>query len=554
MLNLDFDAIRRETELAGHGSKYAVLDRYAGMAGVSRCTIYRELMRHCGKTREVTRQKRVDADSELIREVAKLKEKGRAMTRGASLERELSTHQCIRMLIDRGVPGAEGLNVSTVNRRLEEIGFRRRDPKVRIEAPYANWQWQMDFSRSKYFQMKQWDPARRDWLLRVHGRELHYKLDDRRMRTWISSAVDEHSRVEFYRAYAASGESWEIGLDLLHRIFNRDPLDPHPMRHVPERIKTDNGAFIKRKEVRAAFEAAGIEMRKTTPGNHDSQGKIEVRFRNIWMDFELPLAIRMGAGAHMWLSEYNELIAEYSISRLSLEHPLLKQTRGAVYAASIQARPQLVIEGDLLQHAFRVDERTVRDDLLFSWHGLAYRAPWWAQNKRVRVYENLNGDVMVEAIDDYGRCEPAVAPQDGKKYPYQDADDFNHRPAPTYRQTIQKEVERENGDPDKQAGWLMYQEGNRIFMPPRTRKVKPDSPFADRPEDENFKSADLARIHIGEQVYEMTGREYTYADVTEIFEPVLAVTLSKAKIREKIEDLRVVLRAQTMTLAKGEEN
>ncbi|MBN2200468.1 transposase family protein [bacterium] len=554
MINADLEQIKRELEAAGHGGKSAVLDYHAGLAGVSRVTLYRAIQKKFGSSREVQRERRVDVDDVLIREVAKIKEQGRMLTRGADVQRELSTSDCIRMLVDKGLAGADHLTVSTVNRRLEQIGYRERDPKVRVEAPYANRVWQMDFSRSKYFQLRKWDPARRDFLMKVHGRELHYKVNDARMRTWITSVVDEYSRVEACHAFAASGESWVIGLDMLHRIFNREPSDPHPLRHVPERLKTDNGAFIKRAEVRAALDAFGIECKRTRPGNHDSQGKIEKRFSIIWNKFELPLAIRLGAGSNIWLSEYNELLHEFTIERLSLEHPLFFETRGATYARSVQSRVQLTIESDILQHAFRVDYRTVADTLLFSFGGLAYRAPYWAQNRRVRVYRNLNGQVLVESIED-GRIEAAVPPANGEKFPHRDLDDFEHGPAATYRQQIETELGQEArakaGNPDTDRGWLMYQEGNKIFMPPRTAAVDPASPFEERKEETEYRSADLARVAIGAAIYEISEGEWTYDDFRETFEPILAVTLSKETVARKIEDLRTAARSQRMGVIRN---
>jgi len=224
-INLDLHALREEMDRAGHGQKRAVILRYAKALGVSPDTIYRAMRREFGKRKTKTSHPRRIPD-ELIDMVADIKLKGMKM---GLKERELSTENCIQMLIEQGVEGAEHLTPSTVNRRLVERGFRIRDPKVRVEAKYANQEHQIDFSRSKYFQVTRYDPQRNDYLMRVSGKELHYKKNDRRLRTWLVQLKDSYSRVRILQAYAATGESALMGLEFLNFCYNR-PEDDNPLR------------------------------------------------------------------------------------------------------------------------------------------------------------------------------------------------------------------------------------------------------------------------------------------------------------------------------------
>jgi len=556
MLNVDLNTIREALAATSHGNKEAVYQRYAKRLGVSKATIQRSLRKEYGCHKKVKREKRIP--QYLIDRIAKIKVEGLLLTKGAQKQRELSTEKCIDMLIDMEVPDTDLLYIidektgeiqyktGTINRRLAESGFRERDVKQRIEAPYANYQWQMDFSRSKYFQMKGYDPEKDDFMLKVHGRELHYKADDAKLRTWVVQVIDEFSRIRDVQFYAASGESWLIGLDMLHRMFNRNGKSEHPLRFVPERLKTDNGAFIKKKEVKAGLKAAGIIAKQSRPGNSDSQGKVESGFRSLWIGFELELATRLKAGTTIYLSELNDLVEEFCLNEMKLEHPAYLDTRGAVYYQSIQARAQKVIEEDIKTHAFKIETRKVNDCLLFSWggQGRQYQAPQWAAGKRVRVYQNLNGDVLVESIDEFKRIGHAIPPKEGEKYPYKMLDDFEHRPHNNYRQDIETEVEKtareRKGEP--------FREGKRVFMPPLERKQDFESPFTERKIENEFRNINEARVWVGTQIYNMTGG--TYADFDYVFDEILDETLDKDVIKQKVEDLRIVLIKENMNLAK----
>ena len=205
--------LKNELEAAGHGNKQGIYNRYAESLQVSRATLQRELRRRFGKQKSVEREQRIP--QELIDRIADMKTEGFLLTKGGGVERELSTERCIQILQDQGVPGAELLTKTSANRRLEESGFRRRKIPVRVEVPYANFEWQMDFSRSKYFQVHGFDQERNDYILRVSGKELHYKQDNNRLRTWLAAVKDSYSRIRDVQAFAAAGESAMIGMEML---------------------------------------------------------------------------------------------------------------------------------------------------------------------------------------------------------------------------------------------------------------------------------------------------------------------------------------------------
>jgi transposase InsO family protein len=512
MYQLDLEAIQAEIERAGHGNKSAVVLKYADRFGISKDSIYRALRREFGKKKNLKRLKRHNQD--LIDMIAQIKMKGIGMGLG---DREVATEICIGMLRDQGVDGAECLTVSTVNRRLEESGFRIRDPKVRVEADYANQEHQLDFSRSKYFQLTSYDHNAGDYLLKVSGRELHYKKGDRRLRTWLAQLKDSHSRCRLSVAYAATSEDGLIGLDALNYCWQRPP-DDHPMRHVPDMLKTDQGSFHKRKEVKSVMQALGIRLRNSGAYNHDSQGKIESGFASLWRQFELPLAIKMGDGAKIYLSEYNELLHEFmTINDAKKKHPILDDTREATYRKSILKHQPREVDEDILRIACRVETRLVRQDLMVSLNGEPFEAPVYAMDKNIRVYKNLAGEVMGE-LQEEDRKTFILKP-----FQFRQMDDFSHRPHLTYRQEIEGRAQ------EKPAI-----DGKRIFMPAKTRKVEVESPFMKQTET-HFATIYQARVYVGEQ---LRAYGYTYNDLSDVFDPLLEEDLSKVSIDEVINEIK----------------
>jgi len=518
MLNIDWHALRVDWESAPHGSKKSWLERQAKYLNCSVDTLYRGLRKKHGKKKTVVREKTIK--QEVIDMIADLKLKGAAI--GLN-EREISTEHCIETLIRKGVPGAKNLTVSSVNRRLVQSGFRMRDPKVRYEARFANQEFQLDFSRSKYFQMWKFDKDRGDYLLKVTGKELHYKMNDNRFRTWLVQVVDSYSRIRIARAYGATGESGLMGLEFLNFCFNR-PEDSHPLRYLPVYLKTDNGAFEKKKEVKSALEALQIEPRRSKPYNKDSQGKVERKWREAWQGFELPLALDMleAGNKTIYLSEYNDLLHEFCINEIQNNHPIKsKELRADLYRESILKYPPREIDLNVLEVACSVQERTVKADLMISLNGQKYEAPVYCLDKRIRVYRNMYGELIGELLEEDRK------PFTLTEYRFRDIDDFENRHSNTYRQERKKLIKSEAKADSKPAS--VNSESNRLFFTPKPEMADVKSPFANaETAGENFPSIYAAKVYIGQNL----PGEKTYKEFAEVFDEMLAKTLSKSEIDE----------------------
>ena len=519
MLKIDWEALRCEWETAPHGEKRAFLEGKATVLDCSVDTLYRGLRRRNGKRKSVEREKQIPQF--LIDEVAKMKRRGAG---GSLVERELSTAHCIRRLQERGIEGAEQLTVSSVNRRLAEAGFRDPEIKVRIEAAYANQEHQLDFSRSKYFQMDSYDSGRDDYILKSTGKALFYKQGDARFRTWLVQLIDSYSRVRICQAYGATGETGLLGLTFLNYVYTR-PEDSNPLRYLPDMLKTDNGAFEKKREVRAAMDALKIEPRRSKPYNKDSQGKIERSWRVLWHDFELVLYESLAAAGvgTMYLSEYNDALAEYMSNQQYLAHPVRNGERGDLYRQSILRHPPRQIDFDILSVACKVEYRLVTRELMVRYNNVPYETPAYCVGKRIRVYRNMEGELMGETVEEDRK--PFML----KPYPFREIDNFNDRHPAGYRQQIQNVI---NAEAKEVRPPLPAKNRKEIFLPARPRTQKPDSVFAD-PEaiGDRFPTEFAARAYIGKRV-----PSKNYLDYAEIFDDLIAGNqATKAEINQVLD-------------------
>ena len=516
MQNVNWAELREAIDHTPKGGRSALVKQYAERLGVSKDTIYRNLRKRFGRKKTVTREKRIP--QRLINEIARIKMYGMKMQID---EREYSTERCIDMLQKRGVPGAEALTVSSVNRRLVESGFRLRDPIVRVEASYVNQEHQMDFTRSKYFQLVGHDG--KDWILKVSGRELHYKQDDRRLRLWIVSLVDTYSRIEAARGYAATSESQDLGLAHLNWCYNREP-DDLLIGKLPEQFKTDQGSFGKTSTIKDVFARLGVETHFSKPYQKRGIQKVETKHRSRWQQFELGLALQLGAGQKITLGEYNELLFEECVRAQDLAHPVRQDTRRGLYLSSLIAHPPKKLDVDLREIAFKVWERKVRDTLTISIDNMQFACPENTQGKTLRIYRNKMGEFVAHVVEDFDKVF-VLRPTRG----FIELGEFEHRPHATYRQKVQTAVEKDLG------------QGKRLFMEPEDEKIKPKTVFDRAVETiKEFPNAYEAKKYIGKRLPD----GQTYADYADVFDELLSQDLSVASVD-------AVLKAINQTIMQG---
>jgi len=492
---IDIRAINNEINAAKQGEKKAIVRRYAELAGVSEATIYRQIRNEFGPKKEVERSKIIN--DEIINAIARIKLEGKTGTS----ERELATDLAIEIARMRGIDAPENLSPSTVNRRLKEAGFRNRTPIKRIEAEYANQQHQLDFSRSKYFQLADRDTKTGDYILKATSKSMAYKENENSLRTWYAGITDAYSRLSIAQVYAATGENSLTGREFLHFAYNREE-DEHPLRYLPDILKTDNGAFIKDSGIQKMLERLAIKSELVLPYQKHGIQKRESGWKMLWQRFELKQFIIMGEGKTIYLREFNELIHEFMIDLLEWEHPIKRETRGHVYRASLAQHPARLLEGDLREVAFKVEYRTVNDALQVRLKKEIFEAPQYACGKRIGIYRNMLGEVVGELADEH-RKPFILKPTQG----YSVIGDYRREFEPTYTQKIEKEMKEEK-----------KRESKIKYLEPKIEKKKVESIFESAIDERaSFNNSYEAKVYIGKNL--PAGE--SYADYEEVFDPLL---------------------------------
>ncbi len=494
-MNINLDQLKSELEGLKKGERGKLVGDYAKTYGCSKATIYRALRRKFGPSKQVSGDKKINR--ELVREIAKIKLEGEeigALTTGRRGERELSTEDAIDILVSRRqAADVKNLSVSSVNRILrQEMGFRQRDPKVRVEADWANQEHQIDFSRSKYFQIVDFDNERNDYILQVSGKELHYKDEDNdRFRLWVVQLKDSYSRVRLVRGYGARGESAQLGIEFLQWAYTRED-DDNPMRYIPDMLKSDNGAFMKSGETRNLLRVLQIEGKTSKPFNKESQGKVESGFASVWRKFELKSAIQLGVGSQLTLTEYNRMAAEYLAKDMMKAHPVRKKiTREMDYRISVANRQQREVNEDFFVHAHRTIDRVVKQTLTVSIDNVEYKCPAYAEGKKITIFRMLSGEMIGELQEEHKR------PFTLELFEAHRLGDFENRPHASNRQKLKKEMKLEKENYRRKRN---NNEFDKIRQAVNNSIKQKANTAWETPEKKGFDTEREARVYIGKRL------------------------------------------------------
>jgi len=525
MREIDLYEIKRELEGLKNGERGARVEKIAASYGMSKDKLYRLLREKFGRTKTVKRDSKIT--NQMVDLVAKLKVEGESMIIDARNGREISTEVCIQKLIDQGHIEFKDVSISQINLRLRSAGFRFRAPYVRVEAEYPDQQHQIDFTRSKYFQVKGFDSESGEYILKVSSRVLNYKQGDDKsqLRTWIVGVIDAYSRVAIAKAYVAAGESQDLGRQFMHDVYCR-PEDDNPLRSLPETLKADNGAFMKDRTKRF-LQDIEVHSESTTPYGHRGIQKIEAFWTDLWRSFELPLAMDLKPGAELTLADYNSYLAEYIMKKINENHPLRSGSRKHDYLAGLAKASRYYvrrfINEDLWDHFFSLFERLVPVHLIVSIRDskrnidVKLKAPAEFQGQKCEFYVNSQGEWFCRLKEKYSESYQAEVVSGSVPI-----GNFEHRHTQTYRERIETEVEQNK-------------KGVSYFPAPKKEQkinsIKAKAAAAAK----EFGSAAEAREYVIENL--PTG--VTYVDISANFEKIFELTLEKEKIQSAIDQLRI---------------
>jgi hypothetical protein len=513
---INAEEIRAEIKAAPKGAKGAIVNKWASLLNVSKDTIYRAIRKKCGASKKVVREKKTDMA--LIDYIGKMKIEAARLGNG---EREMATEVCIEIMVDSGVPGADKLTVSTVNRLLAENGYRDPERIVRVEAAYSNQMHQVDFSRSKYFQVKGYDSQAKKHVLVVGKRVLEYKEDLHKMRLWMFGGIDAFSRVGFAMADVLAGESVIAGVQFFQAIYGREK-DNNKFYYLPETVKMDNGSLGKNKDFLNMLNILGIHRELVRPYEKRGIQKAEAQWRGIWQRFEMPFAYKLKSKGinTLYLEDYNSELYQFFLRRNQEEHPVYKSSRNQVY----ESRENVIKQRDFKDEMpfYRTYQRKIDSTCCISIDTQKYECSNDKYiGKWVKAYLKPDGTCVAELRDEYSN--PFIMKAvDG----FVELGDFEGRQKQTYKQSLEEQI-KISADAARQHPLTPLEGGTKasservMYMKPRVENVEPETVFTQAAAEETtFKDVYEAKKYIGELIH-MNDRTETYATYAEVFDAVL---------------------------------
>jgi hypothetical protein len=509
---MNVQEVYKELQSCPYGAKSVILDRYAAIWGVSKATVYRAIEKEFGKRRNRTKREFIIKD-EYIDAIARLK--ALSMSYGQK-SRELTTEDAIEIAENRGIIPAGLLKVSTVNARLRDKGFRKQKPSQRYLEEFCNQAHYIDFSRSEYISIADYDKTSGEYILKTSPKSLRYKnKQGKSFGLWLAGLRDGKSGIRLVKYYTVTGENSYMGMDFLQWCWHRAE-DDHPLNYFPYYLRIDNGPLQKNKDVQAMLEALEIETKPCEAYNKDSMGKIERTWRTFWQRFELKLVMEVGMGQCLSVNDLNQLAFKYCVKEAHKAHAIFRDTKKIVmYERDLLAYPPRVYEGEIANLASRPLRRKVGNDLMYWIDNEPYQAPERYQNRWILIHKNMKGDLVGEGEHD-GRMF------DIEPFEFNAFNQYSRFPD-TYRETMLKEAIG-----DQQAL------GKVVKIKPKPEAIKPDSPHG-RGEtllDAGVFTPDAAKLYIVRQLH-----LDSYTEVAIFFDPLLVERTDKAAIDEIINIL-----------------
>jgi hypothetical protein len=393
--------LREQLNAAPHGTTRKLAEELAEQLGVSTATLYRRVdltngTKKCERSHEIPSE-HIDTIARIKTEPFQFGVKGRL----------LSTEDAIEIAEQAGEVPEGLLTIATVDRRLRERGYAQQRAYARHEEEYVNQVHQMDFSRSEYFEVAEVDG---EMMVKVDGRrgvwEYKNKPKKERLRLWLIGYVDTKSRAYLARYFAATGENLMMATQFLRFAWNRTD-EAHPLVHLPETLKLDQGALGKnaafrdslKKNLDIRVELAAAKNDRLS--DHQSMGKVERRFRTLWQRFELRLAyiLKKKNVDMIPLADLNVLVHDYCTKLLKKKHPVKAQSIGEVYRTGLRIRQPKTLQTDVFALLYTEATRRVNAYCEISIDNEYYKVPAKFKGMKVKFYVNPDGELKGSSLD-----------------------------------------------------------------------------------------------------------------------------------------------------------
>lgn len=306
--------LRDEYRAAGHGTKQAVLGRWAERYHCDPGTL-RNLIYSNGRKPRVAldepQKEKIDSAIKVAGMFGKMPV--------ASRRKIPSWKRIIRMAVETGkIPDG-----ALKPREMSAIAKRYRLlPRFRVTRRFARTEpsalHQVDFSRSLVLA-----PAGSgfagDVLQVLSKHQVPYlNKPGEGIRVWIGLVKDDASGVVFARYYLARGEGNEQAIELFRDAWIRK--ETYPFWGVPRSVYRDNASWGKTEQVRRLFDLLEVnDITTSNPGEPYKKGKVERTFRDIKDELEDAIAM-LGKGHQLSLADANAKLALHCMQINSRPH------------------------------------------------------------------------------------------------------------------------------------------------------------------------------------------------------------------------------------------
>jgi len=201
---------------------------------------------------------------------------------------ELSADSVIEELRSAGVPGAQQMNVSTINRHLRRLSKDRQALKRTVR---------------KRYRLLSVEGAHVLWICDVwDGPYLYDKLAGRKRRLRLVAIIDSYTRYIVHAEFYFNENRPCIEDTLMKAIFKQN---------LPSIFYTDNAGVFRSQHLKRIAAELGISIKHSLPGMPQGRGKIERWFRTVAEKCEPLLKEQINSGKLTTLQDVNNFFAAW---------------------------------------------------------------------------------------------------------------------------------------------------------------------------------------------------------------------------------------------------
>jgi len=232
----------------------------------------------------------------------------------------------------------------------------------------------------------------------------------------------------------------------------------------------DNGPLARSEVTCEFFDRIGVEMKTHEPGSPEDTGKIEIKWKQLWTNFEsLEFLMDPNRESREYtLSDVHERLINYTQKLNRARHPNRPFSKEEVWLTVIHDGGVIDIEESAFDTAFKRSRRLVGPDGTFSLDAATYSVRG-LKNAWVYVYEGTSdGQMMAEDVMTHRRYDVAPFSVPGLDEIRMD----KASPGKLMREEAKQYKERFRASPMKGLYEIRQEPGNVASFPIATKEIR----------------------------------------------------------------------------------